>query len=122
MASYEIKDGVGIIPKSAKKIKNRAFEKCTDLTSVVIPEGVTEIGYSAFEGCTALTSVVIPKSVTKIGDGASEEGEEVTINVETTNTPEGMLQGVSFLDSNNINGHRCNPLTTVFSVLTCEAI
>ena len=24
-----------------------------------------------------------------------------------------MLQGVSFLDSNNINGHRCNQLTTV---------
>lgn len=23
-----------------------------------------------------------------------------------------MLRGVSFLDSNNINGHRCNPLTT----------
>ena len=36
--------------------------------------------------------------------GASEEGEEVTINVETTNTPERMLRGVSFLDSNNING------------------
>ena len=40
MASYEIKDGVGIIPESAKKIKNRGFKNCTDLTSVVIPKSV----------------------------------------------------------------------------------
>ena len=34
-----------------------------------------------------------------------------------------MLQGVSFLDSNNINGHRCNPLTTVsFSLADVSSI
>ncbi len=44
----------------------KAFNGCTDLTSVNIPEGVTSIGSSAFLGCTSLISVSIPASVTSI--------------------------------------------------------
>ena len=51
MASYEIKDGVGIIPKSVTKIGSDVFRGCTALTSVVIPEGVTKIDAYAFDGC-----------------------------------------------------------------------
>ena len=51
MASYEIKDGVGIIPKSVTKIGSDVFRGCTALTSVVIPESVTYIGHDAFNGC-----------------------------------------------------------------------
>ena len=57
MAEYEIKDGVAIIPEGTKEIESRAFEDCTDLTSVVIPNSVERIGNSAFSGCTALTDV-----------------------------------------------------------------
>ena len=70
MAGYEIKDGVGIIPEGKTKIEEEAFEKCTELTSIVIPDSVTEIEESAFERCTGLTSIVIPDSVTKIGKWA----------------------------------------------------
>jgi len=48
-------------------IGDRAFSKCTGLTSVVIPNTVTNIGFCAFSGCSGLTSVVIPNSVTNIG-------------------------------------------------------
>ena len=68
MADYEIKDGVGIIPDSVKRIGNRVFWGCTDLTSITIPDSVTEIGDSAFSGCTGLTSITIPDSVTVIGE------------------------------------------------------
>lgn len=64
---YEVKDGVGIIPKGTEYIEENAFNDCKELTSIVIPSSVIEIGDGAFRDCTALTSVVIPKSVRKIG-------------------------------------------------------
>ena len=62
-----------VIPNSVTKIGERAFGYCTGLTSVVIPNSVTKIGERAFGYCTGLTSVVIPNSVTKIGWGAFED-------------------------------------------------
>ena len=38
-------------------IGDKAFYKCTSLTSVTIPDSVASIGYSAFEDCKSLTSV-----------------------------------------------------------------
>jgi hypothetical protein len=59
MAEYEIKDGVGIIPEGKTKIEEEAFEKCTELTSIVIPDSVTEIEDEAFERCTGLTTASV---------------------------------------------------------------
>lgn len=56
--------------KSVTSIGDRAFEGCSELTSVTIPEGVTCIGEWAFYGCTGLTSVAMPSSVTSIGKRA----------------------------------------------------
>ena len=67
---YEIKNGVAIIPEGTKEIGNKAFNKCTELTSIVIPNSVKKIGELAFYGCINLKNIVIPKSVTEIGERA----------------------------------------------------
>jgi hypothetical protein len=51
-------------------IGDRAFQDCTNLTSVTIPNSVTSIGQDAFYGCTSLTSVSIGNSVSSIGQDA----------------------------------------------------
>ena len=51
-------------------IADRAFENCTELTSVTIGNSVEAIGKYAFDGCTALKSITIPASVTSIYIGA----------------------------------------------------
>ncbi|SHJ09485.1 Leucine rich repeat-containing protein [Rubritalea squalenifaciens DSM 18772] len=48
----------------------QAFDRCTQLTSVIIPEGVTTIGITAFSNCPALTGVELPSTVETIGLGA----------------------------------------------------
>ena len=48
------------------RIKQNAFDNCTELTSLTIPEGVTSIGNYAFYGCNKLTSVTMPSSITSI--------------------------------------------------------
>ena len=67
---YEVKDGVGIVPKRRKVIIESAFEDNKDLVSITVPSYITEIGDFAFSGCTGLTSTNIPSSVKKIGEEA----------------------------------------------------
>ena len=55
---------------SVTSIGERAFYKCSRLTSVTIPNSVTSIGEYAFYYCTNLTSVTIGNSVTSIGKDA----------------------------------------------------
>ena len=59
-----------IIPTTANKIGDNAFEGCVELESISIPSSINSIGGSAFSGCTSLSSVSIPSSVTTIGDHA----------------------------------------------------
>ncbi len=58
------------ITYSVTSIGERAFYKCTSLTSVNIPNGVTSIKNETFYLCTKLTSIDIPNSVTSIGEWA----------------------------------------------------
>lgn len=58
------------IPDSVMSIGINAFEYCTSLESVTIPNNMTSIGAYIFRGCTNLASITIPDSVTSIGDGA----------------------------------------------------
>ena len=55
------------ISHSVTSIGQRAFYRCSGLTSVTIPNSVTSIGDEAFSGCSGLTSVTIGNSVTSIG-------------------------------------------------------
>ena len=77
LSSYGKTQSDIVIPReingiSVTSIRYRAFESCTNLTSVTIPDSVTSIGRWAFLDCTSLTSVTIPDSVTSIGYSAFE--------------------------------------------------
>ena len=50
--------------RKVTSIGDRAFDRCSGLTSVTIGNSVTNIGNQAFYGCSGLTSVTIPNSVT----------------------------------------------------------
>ena len=58
------------ISYSVTSIGDRAFLRCSSLTSVVIPNSVTSIGYEAFNGSKSLISITIGNSVTSIGEDA----------------------------------------------------
>lgn len=49
-----------------QSIGYRAFEDCSQITSITIPSSVINIAHFAFENCTGLTSITIPSSVTSI--------------------------------------------------------
>ena len=48
------------------RVGGRAFNGCTNLTSITIPDRVTSIGENAFMGCSNLTNITIPNSVISI--------------------------------------------------------
>ena len=56
--------------KAVTAIGEKAFDHCSNVTSVTLPNSVTDIGTYAFSACTKLTSVSIPTSVKTIGEGA----------------------------------------------------
>lgn len=57
-----------VIPDNVTRIGNYAFNNCSGLTSVTLGCGVITINNYAFYNCKSLTSVDIPNSVTSIGD------------------------------------------------------
>ena len=66
------------IDNSVTSIGGFAFSSCEGLTSVTIPNSVTEIGEDAFVSCSGLTSIIIPDSVNSIGGGAFQECSGLT--------------------------------------------
>ena len=73
--------------KPVTSIGDRAFWKCTNLTSVTIPDSVTRIGRSAFNSCSSLTSVTIHDSVTSIVNGAFSRCSSLTSTTFKGNAP-----------------------------------
>ena len=58
------------LPNSVTSIGQYAFHDCSGLTSITIPNSVTNIVFGAFSDCSGLTSITIPNSVTTIGSQA----------------------------------------------------
>ena len=67
------------IPDSVTSIGDRAFYKCSSLTSVIIPDSVTHIGYNAFKYCKNLTSIIIKNPNCEISNGKNTIWETATI-------------------------------------------
>lgn len=70
ITNKDIINGSFVIPEGITKIRDFAFEDCTNLESIIIPESVTKIGYWSFAYCTSLKKIIIPESVAEIGAGA----------------------------------------------------
>ena len=66
------------IPSSVTIIGDRAFYRCSSLTSVMMSSSVTSIGDWAFSGCSSLASVTIPSRVTSVGDYAFDGCKSLT--------------------------------------------
>jgi hypothetical protein len=87
----------------AETIADRAFERCTRLTSVTLGNSITSLGYSAFLGCTNLTAITIPGSVTEFGSIAFANC--------TGLTSVSILEGVTAIGSSAFEG--CTGLTAI---------
>ena len=55
------------IPDSVTTIGDYAFYLCENLSNIIIPNSITTIQNYAFYKCTSLSSIVIPNSVVEIG-------------------------------------------------------
>ena len=58
------------MPNNVTSIGAQAFYHCSNLSSIEIPEEVVSVGAYAFTECSNLTSVEIPRKVTNIGEYA----------------------------------------------------
>ena len=64
------------IPKSIKadkeyvvsEIGEKAFQNCSNISSVILPDSLKSIRKGAFIKCSSLEKINIPKSVNEIGD------------------------------------------------------
>lgn len=52
--------------QGATLIRDKFFEYCEELTTVVCPSSIKSIGKNTFNGCSKLTSVVLPKDIIEI--------------------------------------------------------
>ena len=96
-----------IIPDSVTSIGDYAFRYCSSLTSVTIGNGVTNIGRDAFCGCSSLTSITIPNSVTSIGSEAFKYCSSLTsiiIPDSVTSIGRNAFDGCRSLTSITFNG------------------
>jgi hypothetical protein len=116
------------IPNGVTKIEERAFDGCSNLTSINIPNSVTgRIGSAAFNGCSSLTSIYIPDGVTGLGDAVFQgcsNLETVFLSENVSSIGSACFNGCSNLESivipasvTTINSNAfndCNNLTTIF--------
>jgi len=83
------------------RIGDRAFNFCSELTSIKLPDGIISIGEMGF-GCCFFTTVELPASITKIGPSAFESCPRlVSINLPNglSEIEESVFQGCRSLSS-----------------------
>lgn len=60
-----------------KRLGNRSFQACKNMTSVVLPDDVTIIPRYCFDKCSSLEKVVLPKNLQSIWDYAFNDCENL---------------------------------------------
>lgn len=114
-----------IIPASIASIAGRAFNGCTELTSITIPNSVTYIGPEAFIDCSGITSITIGNSVTNIDDSAFKNCSGLTsilIPNSVISIGSRVLSGCSGLEEITIPfvGNRVSDtITSIYSYSPC---
>ena len=63
---------------SVTSIKDYAFTRCENLTSIIIPNAITNIGNGAFYWCSELASITLSNDVTYIGESAFSNCSNLT--------------------------------------------
>lgn len=90
------------------EVKDHAFIRANDITSVTVPEGVTTIGQMAFTFCGNLKQAKLPQSATNLDINIFAQCPKLTSvsmsnNIETI--PDYMFQNCTSLTSVNIPGN-----------------
>ena len=85
-------------------ISERAFESCSEVTSVVISEGIKTIGLCAFMSCNNMTSVMIPSSVTQIDPWAFSFCNNLVSVISKIDVPFEIDQSVFSLNNKEVEG------------------
>ena len=85
-------------------ISERAFESCSEVTSVVISEGIKTIGLCAFMSCNNMTSVMIPSSVTQIDPWAFSFCNNLVSVISKIDVPFEIDQSVFSLNNEEVEG------------------
>lgn len=89
------------------EVKDHAFIRANDITSVTVPEGVSTIGQMAFTFCNNLTRAKLPQSATKLDKNIfarCSKLESVTMSNNIEVIPEKMFQDCTSLTSLTIPG------------------
>ena len=74
-------EGDIIINEGLTNIGERAFENCSNITSVTIPSTVTSIGASAFYNCKEMKVNSIPNTIDTIGNYAFNGCEKLKLDI-----------------------------------------
>ena len=78
------------IPTGVKKIDERAFAFCDQISEIELTPDLREIGVCAFQGCKRLRILVIPQNILRIGYGAFSSCENLdAIYCEASSKPIG---------------------------------
>lgn len=85
-------------------IGEKAFFKCSNLTSVNLPDGLTTIESEAFSGCNSLTSINFPNGLTVIEYSAFRNCNSIT-------SPVDLQVGLTTIESYAFKG--CSSITSV---------
>lgn len=91
------KAGAISIPASVRNIATDAFDRCSNVTSIVLPNGLQSIGFNAFRSCSGITSITVPASVSSILTGAFLKCVNLSdIVVDPANTVYASVNGILF--------------------------
>ena len=87
-----------IIPDTVVRIGNNVFKDCSSLINVTLGKSLKSIGDETFFGCSSLSEIIIPKSVENMGYSVFVNNDDLIINCEIEEKPDGWKDSWYFGD------------------------